>query len=349
LLLLNFVEKLLNKKSRTPIDNSENRQGKRTGKPGFLRFGTWNIRTLYKPGALQNLIQVTNSYKPDIIALQEMRWPGTGNVKSDNVTLFYSGPNNGKHENGVGFIIKDSRLNLVKKFEPINDRLCYLTITGKIFDIVLINCYAPTETADEDLKDAFYETLERIFNSIPTNSIKIVLGDMNAQVGREKNFKKTAGKESFHLHSNNNGLRLVSFATSKDLTISSTMFQRKEIHKHTWKSPDGKTMSQIDHILIDKRYKSCISQVRTFRGADGDTDHYLVMANLKTKLSRSWIRNKTKTKARPRLDTNKIKDPEIIKTYQNTISNLLYNNSSVSNQNPKDEWKEVKDALNKAR
>lgn len=98
------------------------------------------------------MIQVTNSYRPDIIALQEMRWPGTGNVKSDNVTLFYSGPNNGKHENGVGFMIKDSRLNLVKKFKPINDRLCYLIITGKMFDIVLINCYAPTETADEDLR-----------------------------------------------------------------------------------------------------------------------------------------------------------------------------------------------------
>jgi len=167
-------------------------------------------------------------------------------VKLDNVTLFYSGPNNGKHENGVGFMIKDSLLNLVKKFEPVNNRLCYITITGKIFDIELINCYAPTETADEDLKDAFYETLERTFNCIPANYIKIVLGDMNAQVGRERIFKNTVGKESFHLQSNNNGLRLVSFATSKDLTISKTMFQRKQIQKHTWTSPDGKTKSQID-------------------------------------------------------------------------------------------------------
>lgn len=83
--------------------------------------------------------------------------------------------------------------------------------------------------------------------------------------------------------------------------------------------------------MIKKIYKSCISQVRKFRGADGD--HYLVMANLKTKLSRRWIRDKTKT--RPRLDTNKFKDPEIIKTYQNTISNLLYCNSNGSKPKPK--------------
>lgn len=126
-----------------------------------------------------------------------MRWSGTGNIKSDNVTLFYSGLNKGKPENGVAFMIKDSLLNLVIKFEPINDRLCYLTITGKIFDIVLINCYAPTETADEDLKDAFYETLERTFNCIPANCIKIVLGDMNAQIVEKEFLKKRRVKKVF--------------------------------------------------------------------------------------------------------------------------------------------------------
>lgn len=115
----------------------------------------------------------------------------------------------------------------MKKFEPVNDRICYLTITSKAIDILMVNCYAPTETADRNLKDAFYETLERNFNSIPSHSIKIVLGDMNAQVGRERIFEKTVGKESLHLQSNNNGLRLVSFTASRDLTISSTMFQRK--------------------------------------------------------------------------------------------------------------------------
>jgi len=73
----------------------------------------------------------------------------------------------------------------------------------------MINCYAPTETADTDLKNAFYETLEKTFNSIPSHYQNRTRRYMNAQVGRERVFRKTAGKESFHLQSNNNDLRLV--------------------------------------------------------------------------------------------------------------------------------------------
>jgi len=42
----------------------------------------------------------------------------------------------------------------------------------------------------------------------------------------------------------------------------------------------GKTHNQIDHILIDRRWHLSITDVQSFWGADCDTDHYLVVANL---------------------------------------------------------------------
>jgi hypothetical protein len=54
--------------------------------------------------------------------------------------------------------------------------------------------------------------------------MKIPLGDFNAKVSREDIFKPTIGNESLHKSNNDNGVRLVNFATSKNLRVKSMMF-----------------------------------------------------------------------------------------------------------------------------
>jgi hypothetical protein len=41
----------------------------------------------------------------------------------------------------------------------------------------------------------------------------------------------------------------MNFITPKNLVVKSTMFPHRSIHKYTQTSPDGKTHSQIDHII----------------------------------------------------------------------------------------------------
>jgi endonuclease/exonuclease/phosphatase family metal-dependent hydrolase len=115
--------------------------------------------------------------------------------------------------------------------------------------------------------------------------MKILLGDFNVKVGREDIFKLTTGNESSHEIGNDNGVRVVNFATSKNLVVKSTMFPHRSIHKYTWTSPDGQTHNQIDHVLIDRRRHSRILDVRSFRGADCDTDHCLVVAKIRERLA----------------------------------------------------------------
>ena len=101
-------------------------------------------------------------------------------------------------------------------------------------------------------KDSFYEELEQVFDNFHKYDMQILLGDFNAKVGRENIFKQTIGNESLRQDSNDNGVRIVNFATSKNLVVKSTVFPNRDIHKHTWTSPDGKTHNRIDHILIDR-------------------------------------------------------------------------------------------------
>jgi hypothetical protein len=69
------------------------------------------------------------------------------------------------------------------------------------------------------------------------------------------------------------------------------IFQYRNIHKFTWTSPDWRTHSQIDHILIDRRRHSSILDVQSFRAADCDTNQNLVVENVRERLAVSKKNN----------------------------------------------------------
>jgi hypothetical protein len=103
--------------------------------------------------------------------------------------------------------------------------------------------------------------------------MKILLGDYNAKVSKEEIFKTEIRNEILHEISTDYEVRAVNFVTCKTLTVKSTMFPHRNIHKYTWTSQDGKTHNQIDHILIDRRRHSNVLDVPSLRKAESDTDH----------------------------------------------------------------------------
>ena len=134
----------------------------------------------------------------------------------------------------------------MKRVEFVGDRLSYIMLRGRWHNIIVVNVHAPSEEKSDGTKDSFYEELEQVFDHFPKYHMKILLGEFNAKVGRENTFKPTIGQKSLHQDSNDSEVRLVNFATSKNLVVKSTMFPHRNIHKYTWTSPDGKTHNQID-------------------------------------------------------------------------------------------------------
>jgi endonuclease/exonuclease/phosphatase family metal-dependent hydrolase len=135
------------------------------------------------------------------------------------------------------------------------------------------------------VKDSFYEEVERVLDKFLKYHTKILLGDFNAKVRMEDIFKPIIENGSLHEINNDNGVRLVNFATCKNLRVKSTMFPHRNIHKYIWTSPDGKTHNQIDHILVDRRRHSNILDVRSLRAADCDSDHSLAVAKVRERLA----------------------------------------------------------------
>jgi len=109
----------------------------------------------------------------------------------------------------------------------------YIVLRGRWCNIIFLNVYAPSEEKSDDSKDSFYVELEQVFDNFPKYHMNIILGDFNANVGRKNIFKPTIGNESLHQDSNDNGVRRVNSATSKNLVVKSMMFPHRNIHKYT--------------------------------------------------------------------------------------------------------------------
>jgi len=174
--------------------------------------------------------------------------------------------------------------------------------------------------------------------------MKMLLGDFNAKAGKENIFKPTNGQKSLHQDSNDNGVRLIKFATSKNLVVKSTMFPQRNIHKYTWTCPDGKTHNQIDHILTDRRWHSSVLDVRSFRGADCDTDHYLVIAKVRERLAVG--KQAAQGFDRQRFNLRKINEPEVREQYQIEITKRFAALENLSDDEDVERaWENIKENI----
>ncbi|VDO85344.1 unnamed protein product [Schistosoma margrebowiei] len=151
----------------------------------------------------------------------------------------------------------------------------------------IIQCYAPTNDRNDDIKDQFYEGLQSVIEKCPKKDLTIPMRDLNAKVGIDNTgYEDIMGRHGLG-ERNENGERFANLCAFNKLLIRGTIFPHKRIHKTTWISPDHTTENQIDHICINKKFRRTMEDVKIRIGADVASDHHLVVANLKLKLKRT--------------------------------------------------------------
>jgi hypothetical protein len=174
----------------------------------------------------------------------------------------------------------------------------------------MICAHAPTEEKKVEYKETC-EKLDQIYHRAPAHDTKTIIGDLNAKIGQEEMFRPTIGEWSLHDISNDNGLRAIDFATSNNIIIKSTYIFHIKIYKRQRGDLQvGLPKSQIDRVMIDGRHALCIIYMRSCRGADCDTDHFLVRIKYRQRIS-NYRRISGATKGN--YDVGKLKDEKNIK------------------------------------
>ena len=281
-------------------------------------IGFWNVRTMFASGKLAQVTSEMRRYKLDILGISECRWTGSRRMKtSTGETVLYSGRRDDLHQDGVAIILKRGMEKTLMEWKPVSSRIIMARFKGKQINVTILQCYAPTNDAEEEIGDSFYEQLQQEYDRTPKHDVKIIMGDLNAKIGSDNvDYEHIMGKHGCGTR-NENGERLIEFCSTNNLVVGGTIFPHKEIHKLTWYSPNLRDKNQIDHLMINSMWRRSLLDVKVKRGADVGSDHHLVTAILKLKLRSTG----TKVIIRKQFNTERLRSSRVQKEYTVKLEN----------------------------
>ena len=280
-------------------------------------MGSINVNTLTKTGKLKQLTNTMEELDLKITALQETRFTDEGHFNSENFRIYKGKPAIKVGDKlpllGTGFAVHNSVLDSVIDFASPNERVSLLSVKSANKAYTLINVHAPTNhhnKSDPETVENFWESLEETSNKIPGHHVKILLGDFNAQLGKEKKFRDITGPHTKNKRTNKNGERLIDFCRNLVLKIMSTLFQKPAHKLTTWRSPNLKQGEyQIDHIAISKNNTKEILNIRTRKGIF-ESDHHLLQ--IKTQFQPNRRKQRQPKRIKPDSEYLKLNKEEII-------------------------------------
>ncbi|BHF66666.1 hypothetical protein SprV_0200968800 [Sparganum proliferum] len=229
-----------------------------TGRVSPLTLAAWNVRSLLdnprsnRPGRRTALVaRELARYRVDIAALSEIRFSEQGQLEEVGAgyTFFWSGrPRAERRDAGVAFAIRNDIVGRLPCLpQGIDDRLMSLRLPlwgGKFATIISV--YAPPMTSSDAAKDKFYEDLHALLATVSKADKLVVL--------------------------------------EYRLILTNTFFCLPEREKATWRHPRSRQRHLLDYVLVRRRDQRDVLVTKAIVGADGWTDHRLVISKMRIRL-----------------------------------------------------------------
>ena len=214
---------------------------------------TFNVRTLSRIGQLPELTASAVEHKIGIICIQEHRYSHTEDIKYHETGNGWTLATVSAWKNsvnatvgGVGMLIGPRALKIFNNIERIHPRMMAGTFNGN-HRASIISCYSPTNVREKTELVTFYDELSSLVCSIPKHNMLVISGDMNVQIGKNRN-----NKYSLHNTSNWNGQHLTDFMIENRLTCLNTNYQKREGKSWTFTYVNN-SKAHIDYVFINKK------------------------------------------------------------------------------------------------
>ena len=201
--------------------------------------------------------------------------------------------------------LKKALTNIV----PFDKQIIIAHFNGNPATTVIVH-YSPVE--GDCAAEEHYNNLSTAIKDIPKHNVLLVVGDYNAHFGPED------VKFTFHNSTNKNGEYTLNLAQEENLSIINTRFRKKKGKLWTFLSDGTHHKSQIDYILINKKWVNSVKNVEAYNIFSSlGTDYRVITAKIRLSLRMSSAPKRRKVYDWDLLKT----DSKLQETYTKTISN----------------------------
>lgn len=281
-----------------------------------MRIASWNVTSLTNKE--QEVIIELDGKKIDICALSETKRKGAGSVMRGNYLLIYKGVDKSERAHaGVGMLVHKNLIDNIIDIDYISERILKVIIYLGREKLNLISIYAPDTSRGKPERDTFYESLQKVIDTIPAREKLVMMGDWNARVGNNvvPGIKNRFNEPTL----NDSGEELIEFCAINELRINNTFFDHPLQQKITWTNRRGQA-SMIDFIISNRHvHPQQILDVRTLSSADAGTQHGLVLCELRIDFSQ----RKQQPVIFEKLCVEKMSDPSIRSFYRSRLHGKL--------------------------
>ena len=147
----------------------------------WVRFGVRNVRSLRERE--EELVEQMIKYRLEVLGRSETKLKGNGTrAVGKGMCFFWS--SGGESEGWSGCVSFKEDRQVPEGVKCVSERIVKIRLRIEGMWASVVQVYAPTEDCKEDVKEGFYEQLQTTLWEVHRQDKLIVMGDLNARVGR---------------------------------------------------------------------------------------------------------------------------------------------------------------------